>query len=121
MTASDWFLSPAERGNAATKLDARRGDGAAHTEGNEVRVLVHGAEYFARLLEELNRLDRDDWVHFTDWRGDPDERLDGPGTEIAACSPGWPAEASTSAASFGGRTPIRLTSASRRTSTWSRR
>jgi phosphatidylserine/phosphatidylglycerophosphate/cardiolipin synthase-like enzyme len=83
VTASDWFLSPAERGNAATKLDVRRGDGLAHTEGNDVRVLVHGAEYFTRLLEELNRLNRDDWVHFTDWRGDPDERLDGPGTEIA--------------------------------------
>jgi phosphatidylserine/phosphatidylglycerophosphate/cardiolipin synthase-like enzyme len=83
VTATDWFLSPAERGNTATKLDTRRGDGMAHTEGNDVRLLVHGAEYFARLLEELNRLNGDDWVHFTDWRGDPDERLDGPGTEIA--------------------------------------
>jgi phosphatidylserine/phosphatidylglycerophosphate/cardiolipin synthase-like enzyme len=28
-------------------------------------------------------LEPDDWVHFTDWRGDPDERLAGPGTEVA--------------------------------------
>ncbi len=83
VTATDWFLSPAERGNAATKLDRRRGDELAYTEGNDVRVLVHGAEYFARLLEELNRLNRGAWLHFTDWRGDPDQRLDGPGSEIA--------------------------------------
>ena len=25
-----------------------------------------------------------DWVYFTDWQGDPDELLDGPGTEIGA-------------------------------------
>ncbi len=23
-----------------------------------------------------------DWVSFTDWQGDPDELLDGPGTEV---------------------------------------
>ena len=46
-------------------------------------MLVHGAEYFARLLAELERLSPGAWVHFTDWRGDPDERLDGPGTEVA--------------------------------------
>ncbi len=30
----------------------------------------------------LQSLRRDDWVHFTDWEGDPDERLAGPGTEL---------------------------------------
>ena len=83
MTVADWFLTAAERGNPATRIDSRRGDGLAYSEGNEVRVLVHGTEYFSRLLFALNALRRGDWVHFTDWRGDPDERLAGPGTEIA--------------------------------------
>jgi phosphatidylserine/phosphatidylglycerophosphate/cardiolipin synthase-like enzyme len=46
-------------------------------------VLVDGAEYFRRLYDELCSLRADDWVHFTDWEGDPDERLVGPGTELA--------------------------------------
>jgi phosphatidylserine/phosphatidylglycerophosphate/cardiolipin synthase-like enzyme len=78
----DWFLTADERGNAATDIDRRRGDGKAWTEGNRVEVLVHGAEYFARLYETLCRLGPDDWVHFTDWEGDPDERLAGPGTAV---------------------------------------
>ncbi len=82
MTGADWFLTVAERGNPATRIDARRGDGLAYTEGNGVHVLVHGAEYYARLLGELATLEAGDWVHFTDWRGDPDERLAGSGSEI---------------------------------------
>ena len=83
MTPETWFLTPEERANPATDIDRRRGDGRAFTDGNAVRVLIHGAEYFPRLHSSLSGLDRDDWIHFTDWRGDPDERLDGPGTEIA--------------------------------------
>ena len=83
MTADRWFLTADERGNPATDIDARRGDALAHTRGNDVRVLVHGAEYYARLLEALDRTQRGDWIHFTDWRGDPDERLGGAGSEIA--------------------------------------
>ena len=78
----DWFLTTEERGNPATEIDRRRGDGTAWTEGNRVEVLVDGAEYFARLYEVLCTLGPDDWVHFTDWEGDPDERLVGPGTEV---------------------------------------
>jgi phosphatidylserine/phosphatidylglycerophosphate/cardiolipin synthase-like enzyme len=78
----DWFLTPDERGNAATELDRRRGDGTAWTEGNHVEVLIHGSEYFARLYDVLCALGRDDWVHLTDWEGDPGELLDGPGTEV---------------------------------------
>ena len=78
-----WFLTPGERGNLATDIDRRRGDGTAWTTGNHVEVLVDGADYFRRLHHELCRLERDDWVHLTDWEGDPDERLDGPGSEIA--------------------------------------
>ncbi len=44
---ADWFLTPAERGNPATRLDARRGDGLAWSSGNRARPLVHGASYFA--------------------------------------------------------------------------
>jgi phosphatidylserine/phosphatidylglycerophosphate/cardiolipin synthase-like enzyme len=82
MSLEDWFLTPDERGNPTTELDGRRGDGKSWTEGNQVRVLVHGATYFKRLFEELSELGYDDWVHFTDWEGDPDERLTGPGSEI---------------------------------------
>jgi len=78
----DWFLSTEERGNPATQLDRRRGDDKAWTEGNRVDVLVHGAEYFARLYEVFRTLDPDDWVHLTDWEGDPDELLTGPGTAV---------------------------------------
>ena len=46
----DWFLTAAERGNPATRLDSRHPDGAAWTTGNEVRPLVHGEPYFAELL-----------------------------------------------------------------------
>jgi phosphatidylserine/phosphatidylglycerophosphate/cardiolipin synthase-like enzyme len=80
----DWFLTPGERGNLASEVDRRHGDGTAWTEGNHVRVLVDGAEYFRRLYAELCRLERDDWVHLTDWEGDPDQRLDGPGTEVGS-------------------------------------
>jgi phosphatidylserine/phosphatidylglycerophosphate/cardiolipin synthase-like enzyme len=78
---SDWFLTAAERGNPDTSIDARHPD--PWTTGNECRVLVHGATYFARLAEELAGTSAGDTVLFTDWRGDPDELLAGPGTEIA--------------------------------------
>lgn len=62
---SDWFLPPGER---------------PWTEGNLVVPHVHGADYFARLLEVVGRTGRGDRIFFTDWRGDADERLtpDGP-------------------------------------------
>ncbi len=80
--ATDWFLTPRERGNPATEIDRRRGDGKSWTEGNRVELLVDGAEYFRRLHQELGRVQAGDWVHLTDWEGDLDERLDGPGTEL---------------------------------------
>jgi phosphatidate phosphatase APP1/phosphatidylserine/phosphatidylglycerophosphate/cardiolipin synthase-like enzyme len=68
-----WFLTAAERGNDATRL-------RAWTEGNAVRPLVDGRSYFPALLEALEAAGEGDLVFFTDWRGDPDERLtdDGP-------------------------------------------
>jgi phosphatidylserine/phosphatidylglycerophosphate/cardiolipin synthase-like enzyme len=78
----DWFLTPGERGNAATAIGSRHGDGAGWTAGNRVEVLVDGAEYFRRLHEALSSLERGDCVYFTDWQSDGDELLDGPGTEL---------------------------------------
>ncbi len=79
-----WFLTPEERGNQATEIDRRRGDGRAWTAGNEVTALIHGGEYFARLLEQLGEIRRGDMVLLADWRGDGDERLaEYAGTELA--------------------------------------
>ena len=78
----DWFLTPSERGNRETRIDLRRGDGKAWTEGNRVEALVHGATYFPRLLAALRALGDGDLVGIFDWRGDTDERLDGEGTEL---------------------------------------
>jgi len=78
----DWFLGPEERGNPATSIDRRRGDGRAWTEGNLVEALVHGAAYYPRLLAALRTLRAGDVVGLTDWRGDADQRLDGPGSEL---------------------------------------
>ncbi|MBI2710842.1 MAG: phospholipase [Actinobacteria bacterium] len=76
-----WFLTAEQRGNPATTIDDDR-DGRAWTDGNRAEPLVDGHAYFARLHEVLCRLRAGDWVHLTDWRGDCDERLNGPGTEI---------------------------------------
>lgn len=77
-----WFLTPQERGNPWTELDERRPPGVAWTRGNLVTALIHGSTYFKRLYDEICDLAEGDWVHFTDWRGDSDEILVGPGTEI---------------------------------------
>ena len=81
MALSEWFLTIDERGNPDTSIDRRRG--SSWSEGNDCRLLVHGATYFAQLFDELNGLEAGDSVLFTDWRGDGDERLMGPGTEVA--------------------------------------
>ncbi|MGR4880207.1 phospholipase D family protein [Streptomyces sp. LARHCF249] len=82
MTRADWLLTAGERGNAATRLDERHPDGSAWSEGNRARALVHGDAYFPELLAGIRAMRAGDLLLFTDWRGDPDERLDGPGTEI---------------------------------------
>jgi phosphatidylserine/phosphatidylglycerophosphate/cardiolipin synthase-like enzyme len=83
VSVAEWFLSSAERGNPSTHVDSRHTDGLAWTSGNYLRVLPHGRAYFRALLEVLRDTGPGDTVMFTDWRGDPDELLDGPGTEIA--------------------------------------
>jgi phosphatidylserine/phosphatidylglycerophosphate/cardiolipin synthase-like enzyme len=72
----EWFLNARERGNPRTEL-------RPFTAGNEVRPLIEGATYYADLLTAVRRQRKGDLLLFTDWRGDPDERLDGPGTEVA--------------------------------------
>ncbi len=80
----DWFLSPVERGNTHTRLDGRHRSGLAWTSGNEVRALVHGAVYFKELLAAVESMGPGDTLLFTDWRGDPDQRLAGPGTDVGS-------------------------------------
>jgi phosphatidylserine/phosphatidylglycerophosphate/cardiolipin synthase-like enzyme len=75
--AARWFLNGGERGNDSTAIDRRHPDGLAWTVGNRVETLVHGATYFRRLLESIQELDAGDQLLFTDWRGDPDQLLDG--------------------------------------------
>jgi phosphatidylserine/phosphatidylglycerophosphate/cardiolipin synthase-like enzyme len=84
MTLADWFLQASERGNEATMLDRRHPSGDAWTTGNQVEPLVHGATYFAALAEAVRAMRTGDLLLFTDWRGDPDERLDKAGTSVGA-------------------------------------
>ncbi|GAA1559278.1 phospholipase D-like domain-containing protein [Streptomyces globosus] len=72
---STWLLTAAERGNPDTRLDRRHPGGVAWSRGNEARPVVHGAAYFAELLERIGAMRAGDLLLFTDWRGDPDERL----------------------------------------------
>ncbi len=70
-----WFLADSDRGNPATDL-------RTFTTGNLVEPLVDGRGYFARLCAELRATRAGDQVYFVDFRGDLDELLDGPGSEI---------------------------------------
>ena len=49
-----------------------------------MRALIHGATYFAALKASVQQMRRGDLLIFTDWRGDPDQSLDGEGTEVGA-------------------------------------
>ena len=82
MTRAEWLLVPGERGNTATDLDRRRPDVKAWSDGNQAHALVHGAAYFSELLAAIREMRSGDLLLFTDWRGDPEERLAGQGTEI---------------------------------------
>jgi phosphatidylserine/phosphatidylglycerophosphate/cardiolipin synthase-like enzyme len=80
---NDWFLTARQRGNTHTTLDTRHVDGLSWSTGNQVRALIHGAVYFRELLASVEAMGEGDLLMFTDWRGDPDEQLDGPGTEVS--------------------------------------
>jgi phosphatidylserine/phosphatidylglycerophosphate/cardiolipin synthase-like enzyme len=79
----DWLLTAAERGNPDSRIDAHNEDGAAWTGGNEVTPLPHGATYFAHLCRAIDATVAGDHIMFTDWRGDPDEALDGSGRAVS--------------------------------------
>ena len=83
MREDEWFLTAAERGNPATRLDDRRGEGLAWSTGNDVTALVHGVAYFAELLRSVQLMRAGDLLLFTDWRGDPDQRLDEAGHRVS--------------------------------------
>ena len=76
MTPRAWLLTDEERGNPYTRT-------RVSSDGNLVRPLVHGRTYFSELYQAIQATRAGDLILFTDWRGDPDERLDGPGTEVA--------------------------------------
>jgi phosphatidylserine/phosphatidylglycerophosphate/cardiolipin synthase-like enzyme len=79
----EWFLTADERGNPATRLDCRHTDGSAWSTGNDVTVLVHGMSYFTELLRSVRLMRAGDLLLFTDWRGDPDQRLDEAGNQVS--------------------------------------
>jgi phosphatidylserine/phosphatidylglycerophosphate/cardiolipin synthase-like enzyme len=65
---NDWFLPATER---------------PWTAGNLVVPHVHGADYFARLLEVIGATRAGDRIFLTDWRGDSDERMADGGPSVA--------------------------------------
>ena len=73
---AEWFLTTEERGNPATKIPA-------WCAGNRAEPLIHGATYFDQLVTEVEALGDGDYLFFTDWRGDPDEKLRDQGPTIA--------------------------------------
>lgn len=80
--SSSGSSTPRKRDNPWTRLTHRHG-GAAWTSGNDARLHVHGANYFARLREVVEGLRAGDLLMFTDWRGDPDERVGDDGLTVA--------------------------------------
>ena len=73
----DWFLSRQERGNPDSSIPS-------WCEGNAAEPLIHGITYFDRLATEVDSLRAGDHLFFTDWRGDPDERLRDDGPTVAS-------------------------------------
>lgn len=73
--AEAWLLTAQERDNAHTRVPSR-------VAGNRCVPLIHGAEYFRRLVEVVEATNEGDYVFFTDWRGDPDERLTDQGPTV---------------------------------------
>ena len=72
----DWFLSTQERGNPDSSIPT-------WCTGNSAEPLIHGITYFDRLVREVDSLREGDHLFFTDWRGDPDERLRADGPTVA--------------------------------------
>lgn len=73
---TEWFLSAGERGNPHSRVPA-------WCEGSRAEPLIHGSTYFDALATEVEALNAGDYVFFTDWRGDPDQKLRDAGPTIA--------------------------------------
>jgi len=79
----EWLLTAPERANPTTVLDDRHPGDRAWSEGNDVRVLIHGSAYFQELYDAVEAARAGDLLFFTDWQGDADQRLTGePGSEV---------------------------------------
>jgi phosphatidylserine/phosphatidylglycerophosphate/cardiolipin synthase-like enzyme len=72
----EWFLDEKERGNPNSSIPT-------WCPGNTVEPLIHGITYFDRLASEVESLRQGDYLLFTDWRGDPDERMRDDGPTVA--------------------------------------
>ena len=79
LPVDDWFLTAAERGNPDSLIDRRH-----RTAGPGARATGSTADpwrnYFPALQRCVEQQQADDQLFFTDWRGDPDQRL-GPNSE----------------------------------------
>jgi phosphatidylserine/phosphatidylglycerophosphate/cardiolipin synthase-like enzyme len=73
---TNWFLTAPERDNDVSDIPAWK-------EGNTTEPLIHGSEYFDRLATAVEAMSEGDYLFFTDWRGDPDERMRPDGPTIA--------------------------------------
>ena len=71
-----WLLSAEERGNPHTSLPG-------WTAGNLCEPLLHGSTYFDRLVDEVRLVNGRGHRLFTDWVGDPDEKLRDDGPTVA--------------------------------------
>ena len=75
MRIDEWFLTAAERGNPATGLDAAPRTASHGRPATRSARSSTAAAYFAELLARVRAMRAGDLLLFTDWRGDPDERL----------------------------------------------
>ncbi|BCB83532.1 hypothetical protein Psuf_008450 [Phytohabitans suffuscus] len=77
MPLTTWFLTAPERDNDVSDIPA-------WTSGNTTEPLIHGSTYFDRLVAAVEAMSEGDHLFFTDWRGNPDERLRPAGTQPCA-------------------------------------
>jgi phosphatidylserine/phosphatidylglycerophosphate/cardiolipin synthase-like enzyme len=82
VSEASWFLSTAERGNIWTRLDRDHPHQTPWTSANDATPLIHGRSYFRELLRCIRLMRREDLLLFADWRGDPDQLMDGQQTEV---------------------------------------
>jgi len=73
---TNWFLTAPERDNDVSDIPA-------WATGNTAEPLIHGATYFDRLVTAVEEMSEGDHLFFTDWRGDPDERMRPEGPTVA--------------------------------------